>query len=490
MTQTTDPIVQRADIKEVRQQLKDKHVCPFCGVIRADHAQPCPRCTMDDTANTRSATRQRIGPWFVMQARNPSAPGMKFATMLTMVKKGHVTPRSIVRGPTSHQLWTFAAKVRGLSRELGLCFHCGEAVDATSPACVKCGRSQEPPSEPDALLEPQTAPEMQVGAGGAQDTGMDGGTSLDLQVDDIPGLSLKPTRPAAPTKHPVPALSSQASRPGTPLDRARQEESILTARELAAAFQLDFKPKQPAPSTSRVATAAPAAAVTATRSSRPGLFKIIASIGIVLLTALAVLAALRPDFRDNAVAWLGTKWGGIKQSLDAPAPATKRPAAPVATDPKTARVEPKVEPQTLPQTLPKSDPKPTTPKVIERTAPPAAVVTVPVPEPKSVEPLVQTPVRTPVSPPVQSVETKVEPKPVSPRPDPLPVRVVDDANDAGLTIEQATTLAQDLRKAAIDLEGADWRQALRLYQRIERLPRDAWPSDLQLKLDRARARAQ
>jgi hypothetical protein len=53
----------------------------------------------------------------------------------------------------------------------------------------------------------------------------------------------------------------------------------------------------------------------------------------------------------------------------------------------------------------------------------------------------------------------------------------------------AVARAQQLRSAAIDAEGTDWPTARRLYEEIERLPRDAWPADLQVRLNRARERA-
>src|SRR2546421_12258753 len=112
----------------------DGHVCPFCGLTREitanfDPAPRCPRCTLADTAQTRSATKARIGPWHVRQVRNPWAPGMGFETLLALVKRGQVTKDSIVRGPTTHQLWKRAAEIKGLSREFGLCYSCGGEID-------------------------------------------------------------------------------------------------------------------------------------------------------------------------------------------------------------------------------------------------------------------------------------------------------------------------------------------------------------------------
>src|SRR4051812_40185469 len=69
-----------------------KKVCPFCGAINDNDGNPCPRCLMEDTQTTRTATKSRIGPWFVLQARNPAAPGMKWNTLIELVRKGVVVP--------------------------------------------------------------------------------------------------------------------------------------------------------------------------------------------------------------------------------------------------------------------------------------------------------------------------------------------------------------------------------------------------------------
>jgi hypothetical protein len=108
---------------------------------------------MENTPATRKATKARIGPWYVLQQRNPAAPGMRFETLLTFVRKGRVKPRSVVRGPSTHQLWRYAMHVRGVSREFGLCYSCGGMIDRDASVCPRCNRSQEPPANPDALLE-------------------------------------------------------------------------------------------------------------------------------------------------------------------------------------------------------------------------------------------------------------------------------------------------------------------------------------------------
>ena len=97
--------------------------------------------------------RRAIGPWYVLQRRNPAAPGMRFETLLSFVRKGRVKPQSVVRGPTTHQLWRFASHVKGLSREFGLCYSCGGSISPQAQVCPQCNRLQDPPPAADSFLE-------------------------------------------------------------------------------------------------------------------------------------------------------------------------------------------------------------------------------------------------------------------------------------------------------------------------------------------------
>lgn len=142
-----------AQAARIREALEGQFVCPFCGAATEGHQTVCPKCTMENTPAARKATKSRIGPWYVLQARNPAAPGMKWETLLGFVRKGRIKPQSIVRGPTTHQLWRFAAHVKALSREFGVCYSCGGAIDPAANLCPQCNRLQEPPINPDTLLE-------------------------------------------------------------------------------------------------------------------------------------------------------------------------------------------------------------------------------------------------------------------------------------------------------------------------------------------------
>jgi hypothetical protein len=142
-------------------QGQNLRVCPFCGVMNHKPGLACPRCTLEDTPEARSATKVRIGPWYVLQSRNPAAPGMKFQTLQLLIRKGFVTPQSVVRSPTTNQLWQSAAKVKGLSREFGLCYSCGGEMSNAELLCPHCNRSQALPTEVDALLD-QATPTAEV----------------------------------------------------------------------------------------------------------------------------------------------------------------------------------------------------------------------------------------------------------------------------------------------------------------------------------------
>lgn len=467
-----------ADSAEVRQSLVGKHVCPFCGVMRADPAQPCPRCTLDDNAATRGATKQRIGPWFVLQARNPSAPGMKLATLQALVRKGHLTPRSVVRGPTTDQMWAFAANVRGLSREFGLCFHCGEAVDPSASQCPHCGRGQTMPADTDALLDtgapasalpaptppalsqpPVAPPDFLSGlSANRSDTGMDGGTSLDLQADSsyplLPALDTRPQLPAAPAR---PANLQRAPSP------AAKEESILTARELAAAFSLDFKP-------------------TGVRSQQPRRpVRTLAALLLIVVIAGTIVLALRPDWRQTSFAWATERWSLLAASLERPAQSPDASAT-AGTTPKAT--PPAGPPPAVARPTVRETPRPDVAQPTPQAAPAPAPLTPPAPSP------VPTPSVVPESRPTPPPPVVIAPVP-QPVPEPMPVPtppltpVPDD-----LTVDQATVLAGELRLKAIDAQARnDWAGALRYYEQIQQMPRDAWPADLPLRLDVAKRRA-
>jgi hypothetical protein len=230
-------------------------VCPFCGAISEKAEIPCPRCKMENSATTRQATRARIGPWYVMQSKNPSAPGMKCSTLLALIRKGQITPRSVIRGPTTFQLWRFAARVKGISREFGLCYSCSAELQRTSTFCPKCSRSQELPPNPDVLLEnesqsktvfrevPRDVPRPATPPEPAHSEAVQAAAPIEPEQS-------RPQRPAgqipsaAETMAELAEIPSPHNAPAALQSRPQQrpQEGVLTPRELAAAFSLQYDP--------------------------------------------------------------------------------------------------------------------------------------------------------------------------------------------------------------------------------------------------------
>lgn len=262
-TTINDPAV---TAEQIRQSLTGRHVCPFCGQLYSG-SEPCPRCTMEDTPATRQATRSRVGPWYVLQSRNPTAPGMKYAMLLALINKGQVTPRSIIRGPTTHQLWRFAAHVRGVSREFGLCYSCGQALERTCSICPHCQRSQEPPPDPDVLLEIRSNAQI---------------TAEQFLTPPNTPSSLNETHVSEPRQSP-----SSDPRWRYALTR-RGGSRVVSAMELAAALQ-SLPAGQPE------------------KSGRKAL-----SVLLVLLVLLAGAAAatwyFKPEYADQARKWFDRSW--------------------------------------------------------------------------------------------------------------------------------------------------------------------------------------
>lgn len=279
-TERTHPELTEAE--RLRLRTDGKHVCPYCGTIASAGVMRCQRCGMEDTPETRQATRSRLGPWFVLQSRNPAAPGMNFATLLGLVRKGQVTPMTVVRGPTTQQCWSFASRVKGLSREFGVCWECGRAIKVEDNLCPHCQRLQEPPMNADVMVE---------------------GRPAGLREDE-------------------PRILTRGADAMVPVMKPPPHERILSQKELAAAFAITAPENQPAEE-------APPAEPVRRRRRRPGLRA--AAIALVALAAGAAgYYAYDPAGARQRYA-KGMEWvGNLKQNVGGSA---KQPPAPVVTKP-------------------------------------------------------------------------------------------------------------------------------------------------------------
>ena len=506
-----------------RYPLEGRYVCPFCGAVNETLEGPCPNCTMSNTAETRKATKSRIGPWYVLQSRNPAAPGMKYETLLGFVRKGRVKARSIVRGPTTHQLWRFACQVKGLSREFGLCYSCGGSIERDAQLCPQCNRLQDPPADPDVFVEGQggaaadapapAAPTVVEAVTAAEQVARELPRSpifkdikvpppLDFSTPPAPQPQPVQPRPEAPKPTPsvfdappappaalAPAAPAPpiepAPPPGQPPRKRNAGEVILSARELAAAFQLDFDgtdarngagdtlrgtpPWAGADDAARPARHAPRRGRRKRRTGRVLLLLVLLAAG-----GFAAFLYLNPAARGRVVDWAEAKYTALtgadlypdlvrtppqQSGRAAPAPGREPKAAPAATTtpaatkpsapprPAAPASQPVEYPFTADVTESAAVPPPAPPPVVRRQGPAAAT------EPPKVE--ISRNVQRPAAPP--------QTQPAATRPAPL-------------SLDQARRKSHELFKQALEAEErGDYAKAKALYEQImSTLPREVW----------------
>lgn len=525
-----------------RESLVGKIVCPFCGQQKSASSEPCPRCTMEDTPATRQATKARIGPWYVLQNRSPSAPGMKYATLLWLVNKGHVTPRSVVRGPTTYQLWRYAAHVRGLSREFGLCYSCGGALQKSDHLCAHCERPQDPPVDPDVLLDvrdgagqlrtpvmrevepparavepiretpesrdvraatearrtppPTTTPMAPVAPMPAAHDDVD--DDYEDEEDEVEQTATVSARAEEPRRGERPSPHSEMIvRPRPNQDLARTGGRMVSATHLAAALQ-DPADDAPAP-----------------RSRRWSALNVILFLLLLCTGAGAAVLYFKPEYREPTAKWASGTWNAVRTKL-----ASMQWSSPPGEPPAPQRVATKPAPQLRPTPSPspqlasdqqkhqeparqaeppavlvaKSDPPKVEPRIEPTTQPSKEQPkreAAPAPAPAT-QPLAQPQLArdTTAAPPVkQQPQPQAQPQPQEtsspPRDD--PARDSETRASEPPTLEQAMESSRKLYGQAIDAEARnDYAAALRFYEQIKKLRRDAWPGGLQVRIDLAR----
>lgn len=417
-------------------------VCPFCGQSKAVSAEPCPRCTMEDTPATRQATKARIGPWYVLQNRSPSAPGMRFGTLLWLVSKGHVTPRSVVRGPTTYQLWRYGAHVRGLSREWGLCYSCAGSIDRSATICVHCERPQEPPADPDTLLDVRVArpPRQPV-----------------MREIETPADS-RPPREHLIVREPEAPAPAEPAIEISHAERLRQRQKMLVRQQ---AEQQDRRAGDPAfVSGMNLAAALRGPEQTETRSRRASVLSVALFLFVLIGGAAAAVLYLKPEYRAPTEAWVRGAWGTIREKM-----AAIRFSAPPGVEP------PAVARQATPQPQP-------APLVAN---PPAQSESLATQHPAKPEPKAQL---------AGDSGLSTDPRPPKKSKSDEPAQPAATPVEQPKSIERAIEEARTLWGQAIDAEARqDFAAAVRCYEQIKQLPQGAWPGGLQVSLDLARKRA-
>ena len=127
----------------------DQAPCVYCGQNISRQIDRCPHCRTSFSLAVRKASREIIGPWYYLDLRNPSGRGVTFETLIKMIEKGRIRADSVVRGPTTHQDWMYAAETPRLAKYLGMCPHCFAEAKPEDVYCTRCQLNMnQRPAEP------------------------------------------------------------------------------------------------------------------------------------------------------------------------------------------------------------------------------------------------------------------------------------------------------------------------------------------------------
>ena len=79
-----------------------------------------------------------IGPWWVRDESLPHNPGMTYDHLADLAKRGKIERHTLLRGPTTRQLWMVARRVAGIAHLLERCHQCGAHVSPKDRSCSEC----------------------------------------------------------------------------------------------------------------------------------------------------------------------------------------------------------------------------------------------------------------------------------------------------------------------------------------------------------------
>jgi len=245
-----------------------KAPCVYCGKVIERGVDRCPHCRISYSFAVRKASREVVGEWFYLDPRNPSGRGVTFETLIKMIEKGRIKPDSIVRGPTTHHDWMFAAEAPRLAKYLRLCPHCFAEARPEDTYCDACQMNMNerpaearPDAAPDAVKEPFHKAAYQ----------------MEERLAEAAGAEPTETPPPAPAVgRPVPS-SEPSPRPGPPRSPAA-----------AAAAALADSAADPGERRSRVGPTP--------ERARPKLWLVLVLTWVTLIPIFLVLAYAVPDF--------------------------------------------------------------------------------------------------------------------------------------------------------------------------------------------------
>ncbi|MCP4248030.1 MAG: hypothetical protein GY778_13365 [bacterium] len=118
--------------------------CVSCGQLVERRAGVCEHCGQELNPDVLAKMGRHSGPWYVLEHVRPF-PGVSLERLIRQVRRGVLTPTTVVRGPTTFHQWRFAAETPVLSKYLGCCWACQSNVVESDIACIECGRNLNGP---------------------------------------------------------------------------------------------------------------------------------------------------------------------------------------------------------------------------------------------------------------------------------------------------------------------------------------------------------
>jgi len=123
----------------------ESYPCVSCGELVRRSAIVCEQCGQDLSLKMIIKMQAHAGPWYVHEHVRPF-PGVTLERLVRQAQRGVLTATTIVRGPTTHHQWRFAAETPALSKHLGLCWNCQARVNPVDQACAACRVNLDQPA--------------------------------------------------------------------------------------------------------------------------------------------------------------------------------------------------------------------------------------------------------------------------------------------------------------------------------------------------------
>lgn len=121
-------------------------LCPYCGDAQKP-ALACRSCSGSFDRWSLAATQNDMGTWHVRDSSRPHFIGLSQEAIIAAIRAGEIGMNSIVRGPTTRQLWTLARRAPGIAHLFGRCHACQAPVAPAAPTCGGCGTVPSTPAD-------------------------------------------------------------------------------------------------------------------------------------------------------------------------------------------------------------------------------------------------------------------------------------------------------------------------------------------------------